>query len=77
MSGTAATTLPVAVALRWMYPPDWKVIPGLATQVAGPLVVSFLVQRTGGFGGALLLACGVLVASAAALLPPLREKERR
>jgi predicted MFS family arabinose efflux permease len=46
-----------------------------ASQVAGPLVVSFLVQRSGGFGGALLLACGVLLASAVALALPLREKQ--
>jgi predicted MFS family arabinose efflux permease len=42
-----------------------------ASQVAGPLLVSFLVERSGGFGGALLLAFGVLVASAAALMVPL------
>jgi predicted MFS family arabinose efflux permease len=42
-----------------------------ASQVAGPLVVSFLVERSGGFSGALLLAFGVLVASAAALVMPL------
>jgi predicted MFS family arabinose efflux permease len=42
-----------------------------ASQVAGPLLVSFLVERSGGFGGALLLAFGVLVASAAALMLPL------
>jgi predicted MFS family arabinose efflux permease len=46
-----------------------------ASQVAGPLIVSFLVQRSGGFGGALLLAGGVLLASAAALALPLREKQ--
>ncbi len=42
-----------------------------ASQVAGPLLVSFLVERSGGFAGALLLAFGVLVASAAALMVPL------
>ena len=42
-----------------------------ASQVAGPLLVSFLVERSGGLGGALLLAFGVLVASAAALMLPL------
>ncbi len=42
-----------------------------ASQVAGPLLVSFLVERSGAFGGALLLAFGVLVASAAALMVPL------
>ena len=42
-----------------------------ASQVAGPLLVSFLVERSGDFGGALLLAFGVLVASAAALMLPL------
>jgi len=45
-----------------------------ATQVAGPLVVSFLAARSAGFGGALLLAFGVLVASAAALMIPLRQR---
>jgi predicted MFS family arabinose efflux permease len=45
-----------------------------ASQVAGPLVVSYFVQRSGSFGGALALACGVLLASAAALLVPLRER---
>ncbi len=47
-----------------------------ASQVAGPLVVSFLVERSGGFGGALLLAFGVLVASAAALMLPLPPASR-
>jgi len=45
-----------------------------ATQVAGPLVVSFLAQRSGNFSGALLIACAVLLASAAALIIPLGEK---
>ena len=40
-----------------------------ATQVAGPLVVSFF----DGFSGALLLALGVLLASAVALALPLRQ----
>ena len=48
-----------------------------ASQVAGPLVVSFLVERSGGFGGALLLAFGVLVSSAAALMVPLPGANRR
>jgi predicted MFS family arabinose efflux permease len=47
-----------------------------ASQVAGPLLVSFLVERSGDFGGALLLAFGVLVASAAALLLPLPPASR-
>lgn len=47
-----------------------------ASQVAGPLLVSFLVERSGGFGGALLLAFGVLVGSAAALLVPLAPATR-
>jgi predicted MFS family arabinose efflux permease len=47
-----------------------------ASQVAGPLLVSFLVERSGGFGGALLLAFGVLVASAAALMLPLAPATR-
>jgi len=42
-----------------------------ASQIAGPLLVSFLVERSGGFAGALLLAFGILVASAAALMVPL------
>jgi predicted MFS family arabinose efflux permease len=42
-----------------------------ASQVAGPLLVSFLVERSGGFGSALLLAFGALVASTAALMVPL------
>ncbi len=42
------------------------------TQVAGPLVVSFLAARSAGFGGALVLACAALVASAIALMLPLR-----
>lgn len=42
------------------------------TQVAGPLIAGFLAQRTAGFGGALLVAFAVLVASAAGLLLPLR-----
>ena len=41
-----------------------------ASQVAGPLIVSYFVQRTAGFGGALLLACAVLTASAVALMIP-------
>jgi predicted MFS family arabinose efflux permease len=45
-----------------------------ATQVAGPLVVSFMVERSGTFGGALLLAFSVLVVSAAVLVVPLRER---
>lgn len=47
-----------------------------ASQVAGPLLVSFLVERSGGFGGALLLAFGVLVGSAAALMVPLPAASR-
>jgi predicted MFS family arabinose efflux permease len=47
-----------------------------ASQVAGPLLVSFLVERSGGFGAALLLASGILVASAAALMLPLRTATR-
>jgi predicted MFS family arabinose efflux permease len=47
-----------------------------ASQVAGPLLVSFLVERSGGFGGALLLAFGVLAASAAALMLPLPRASR-
>jgi predicted MFS family arabinose efflux permease len=46
-----------------------------ASQVAGPLLVSFLVQRSGGFNSALLLACCVLAASAALLLVPLGGKD--
>jgi predicted MFS family arabinose efflux permease len=44
-----------------------------ATQVLGPLVVSFLAQRSAGFSAALLLACAILAASAAALALPLRQ----
>jgi len=40
----------------------------------GPLIVSYFVQRPAGFGGALLLACAVLIASAAALLIPLNKR---
>lgn len=47
-----------------------------ASQVVGPLLVSFLVERSGGFGGALLLAFGVLLASAAALMLPLAPATR-
>ncbi|HJT61002.1 MAG TPA: YbfB/YjiJ family MFS transporter [Burkholderiales bacterium] len=47
-----------------------------ASQVAGPLLVSFLVERSGGFGSALVLAFGVLVTSAAALMLPLRSASR-
>ena len=43
-----------------------------ASQVAGPLIVSLLAEHGGGIGGALLLAFGVLAASAAALMVPLR-----
>jgi len=45
-----------------------------ASQVAGPLVVSYFAQRSHGFSGALLLACAVLIASAAALLIPLGKR---
>ena len=45
-----------------------------ASQVAGPLIVSVLVERSGSFGSALLLAFGVLIASAAALLVPLPQR---
>jgi predicted MFS family arabinose efflux permease len=45
-----------------------------ASQVAGPLVVSFLVERSGGFSGALVLAAATLVASAAGLVLPLRRR---
>jgi len=45
-----------------------------ASQVVGPLIVSYFVQRPAGFGGALLLACAVLIASAAALLIPLNKR---
>jgi predicted MFS family arabinose efflux permease len=45
-----------------------------ATQVAGPLIVSYFAQRSAGFNGALMLACGVLLASAAVLILPLGEK---
>jgi len=45
-----------------------------ASQVVGPLIVSYFVQRTAGFGGALLLACTVLAASAAALMIPLEKR---
>ena len=45
-----------------------------ATQVAGPLLVSFLAQQSGGINAALLLACAVLAASAAALMIPLRDR---
>ncbi len=38
-------------------------------QIAGPLSVSFLVGAGGGFAGALLCACAVLVAGALLLLP--------
>ncbi len=48
-----------------------------ATQVAGPLVVSVLVEDSGGFDGALLLAFGVLVSSAAVLMVPLPAANRR
>jgi predicted MFS family arabinose efflux permease len=47
-----------------------------ASQVAGPLLVSFLVERSGGFGGALVLAFGVLAASAAGLMLPLAPATR-
>ena len=43
-----------------------------ASQVAGPLVVTVLVQRSGGFSGALVVASATLVASAAGLLLPLK-----
>ena len=39
-----------------------------AGQIAGPLSVSFLVGADGGFAGALLFACALLVAGAALLL---------
>ncbi|HEX6156275.1 MAG TPA: YbfB/YjiJ family MFS transporter, partial [Burkholderiales bacterium] len=45
-----------------------------ASQVIGPLIVSYFVQRPAGFGGALALAGVVLTASAAALLIPLQKK---
>jgi predicted MFS family arabinose efflux permease len=45
-----------------------------ASQVAGPIVVSFLVERSGGFSGALILASATLVASAAGLLLPLKRR---
>ena len=45
-----------------------------ASQVIGPLIVSYFVQRPAGFGGALLLACALLTASAVALMIPLRER---
>jgi predicted MFS family arabinose efflux permease len=45
-----------------------------ATQVAGPLVVSFLARQSGGINAALLLAFAVLAASAAALMIPLRDR---
>jgi hypothetical protein len=45
-----------------------------ASQVVGPLIVSYFVQRTAGFGGALVLACAVLAASAAALMIPLEKR---
>jgi predicted MFS family arabinose efflux permease len=45
-----------------------------ASQVAGPLIVSYFVQRLGGFGGALVLACALLTASAVALMIPLRKR---
>lgn len=44
------------------------------TQVAGPLIAGFLAERTDGFGGALLVAFGALVASAAGLMVPLRDR---
>jgi hypothetical protein len=40
----------------------------------GPLIVSYFVQRAAGFNGALLLACAVLAASAAALVIPLGKR---
>jgi len=39
-----------------------------AGQIAGPLAVSLIVGLGGGFGAALLIACGVLLAGAALLL---------
>jgi len=45
-----------------------------ASQVVGPLIVSYFVQRAAGFNGALLLACAVLAASAAALVIPLGKR---
>jgi hypothetical protein len=45
-----------------------------ATQVLGPLVVSFLARQSGGINAALLLAFAVLAASAAALMIPLRDR---
>jgi predicted MFS family arabinose efflux permease len=45
-----------------------------ATQVAGPLVVSVLAHRAGGFNAALLLAFGVLTASVAVLMIPLGDR---
>ncbi|HEX6155208.1 MAG TPA: YbfB/YjiJ family MFS transporter [Burkholderiales bacterium] len=44
-----------------------------ASQVVGPLIVSYFVQHSAGFSGALLLACAVLTASAAGLMIPLRD----
>jgi predicted MFS family arabinose efflux permease len=45
-----------------------------ASQVAGPLVVSFVVERSGDFSGALMFASTTLVASAAGLLLPLNRR---
>jgi len=45
-----------------------------ATQVAGPLIVSFLAERSLGFEGALWSALIALLASAGALMIPLREQ---
>jgi predicted MFS family arabinose efflux permease len=45
-----------------------------ATQVLGPLLVSFLARQSGGINAALLLAFAVLAASAAALMVPLRDR---
>jgi predicted MFS family arabinose efflux permease len=45
-----------------------------ASQVAGPLVVSFVVERSGDFSGALIFASTTLVASAAGLLLPLNRR---
>jgi hypothetical protein len=45
-----------------------------ASQVAGPLVVSFVAERSGDFSGALMFASTTLVASAAGLLLPLNRR---
>jgi len=47
-----------------------------ATQIAGPLIVSFLAERALGFGAALWSALVALLLSAAALMIPLRGDNR-